>query len=87
MIEVRTKLRKWGNSFGVVVPINKVNDAGVKEGEDVTILINKTNKNVISEIFGSLKGWKINAQKFKDEMRKEEREIEKRKWKNLHITS
>ena len=25
MIEIKTKLRKWGNSFGIVVPLNKIN--------------------------------------------------------------
>ncbi len=87
MIEVKTKLRRWGNSFGVVVPLDKVNNAGVKEGEEVTILISKTNRNVVDEIFGSLKGWKIDTQKVKDELRREEKESERRKWKNQKIIS
>lgn len=34
----------------------------------------KLNKNnVVKELFGSLKGWKINTQKFKDERRVEDK--------------
>lgn len=36
-------------------------------------------KTIIKEIFGKLKGWKIDTQKFKDELRKEEALAEKRK--------
>ena len=37
-------------------------------------------KNSIKNIFGVLKGWKINAQKMKDEIRKEEDGAYKRKF-------
>ena len=30
-------------------------------------------------MFGALKGWKIDAQKFKDELRKEEEEAERKR--------
>ncbi|MBI2044557.1 hypothetical protein HYT23_00710 [Candidatus Pacearchaeota archaeon] len=81
MIELRAKIRKWGNSFGVVVPQRAVSDIDVKEGDDIVILLKKEEKdNVLREMFGALKGWKIDAQKIKDELRKEEREAEKRKW-------
>ena len=73
MIEVKTRLRKWGNSFGIVVPIGAVEKEKVKEGEEVTILLNKEKNNVLREMFGTLKNWKIDSQKFKDEIRKEEK--------------
>jgi len=73
MIELKTKLRRWGNSFGIVVPIGAVEKEKVKEGEEVTILLNKEKNNVLREMFGTLKNWKIDSQKFKDEIRKEEK--------------
>lgn len=70
MIEIKTKLRRWGNSLGIVVPLNKINES-FKEGEEVKVLLTKEDKN-LKNIFGALKGWKINSQKFKDRIREEE---------------
>lgn len=86
MIELKTKLRKWGNSFGVVVPLNETIKENMKEGEEIKVLLIKK-ENSLKNIFGSLKGWKINSQKIKDELRKEEASAEKRKWKHLNLTS
>lgn len=55
MIELKTKLRRWGNSFGVVVPISAVEKEKVKEGEEVVILLNKEKNNVLREMFGTMK--------------------------------
>lgn len=56
MIEIKTKLRKWGNSFGVVVPINFVEKEGAKEGDELVILMRKEEKrNILRETFGTHK--------------------------------
>ena len=67
---IQTKLRRWGNSIGIVIPNEFLREKNLKEGEEVVINIEK--KESIRNIFGSLKNWKINAQKVKDEIRKEE---------------
>ena len=54
MIEVETKVRKWGRSFGVVIPKDKVRDEKIKEDETVRLLITKK-PNVLRETFGTLK--------------------------------
>ena len=54
MIEVEAKVRKWGRSFGVVIPKEKVIDEGIKENEVVHLLIGKRT-NVLKETFGTLK--------------------------------
>ena len=54
MIEVETKVRKWGRSFGVVIPKEKIIGEGIKENETITLLIGKR-KNVLKETFGTLK--------------------------------
>jgi len=88
MIELKTRIRKWGNSFGVVVPQKAVIDGQINEGDEITVLLRKEEGgNVLKETFGILKNWKIDAQKVKDQIRKEEREAEKRKWKHLRLTS
>ncbi len=65
----KTKLKHWGSSLGVVVPKEIVRKEGLKEGEEVLIEVKKAHS--INEIFGSLKGWKIDSQRIKDQLRKE----------------
>lgn len=55
MIELKTKIRRWGNSFGIVVPLKKVSQENIKEGDEVVILMNKKEGNVLRETFGTLK--------------------------------
>ncbi len=54
MIEIRTKLRKWGNSFGVVVPQRAIKNEDVKEGDEITILLKKE-KPDLRKLFGAHK--------------------------------
>ncbi len=66
---IQARLRRWGNSIGIVIPSEFLREKNVREGEEVIIDIKKKEK--MKKIFGSLKDWKINAQKLKDELRKE----------------
>ena len=70
MIEIKSKLRRWGNSFGIVVPQNALNGE-IKENDEITVLIT-TQKSSLESIFGILKNKKLDAQKIKDEIREEE---------------
>lgn len=71
MLEVEAKVRKWGRSFGVVIPKDKVKKEGIKENETITLLIAKKT-NVLKETFGTMK-----FKKSTDEMM---REIDKELW-------
>ncbi len=71
MLEVEAKVRKWGRSFGVVIPKEKIKEEGIKENETVRLLIAKRN-NVLKETFGTLK-----FKKSTDDMM---REIDKELW-------
>lgn len=73
MIEIKTKLRKWGNSFGIIVPQKTVTDSQIKEGEEITIFFKKEKKeNVLKEMFDTFK--------FKKSTGKIMREIDKELW-------
>ncbi|MEX2016861.1 MAG: AbrB/MazE/SpoVT family DNA-binding domain-containing protein [Candidatus Pacearchaeota archaeon] len=73
MIEIKTKLRKWGNSYGIIVPQKKVEDIKIKEGDEVIILLKKEEEeNVLKEMFGTFK--------FKKSTDKIMREIDKELW-------
>ena len=71
MLEVEAKVRKWGRSFGVVIPKDKVKKEGIKENETIRLLITKKT-NVLKETFGTMK-----FKKSTDEMM---REIDKELW-------
>jgi antitoxin component of MazEF toxin-antitoxin module len=40
-MQTRSKLKRWGNSYGVVVPKEIVDKEGLKEGEIVEISVRK----------------------------------------------
>ncbi len=52
MADVENKLQRWGNSFGIVIPIDIVRKKKIKEGEKVKAIIIKKS-NVLRETFGS----------------------------------
>jgi len=69
MIEIKTKIRRWGNSFGVVVPQKSLAKEGaIKENEEVTVMITR-NKPNLRKFFG--------AHKFKKSTEQMMREIDK----------
>ena len=69
MIEVETKVRKWGRSFGVVIPKDKIKEEGIRANETIRLLIGKK-KNVLRETFGTFK-FKKSTQEMLDEIDKE----------------
>ena len=69
MLEVEAKVRKWGRSFGVVIPKDKVKKEGIKENETITLLITKKT-NVLKETFGTFK-FKKSTQEMLDEIDRE----------------
>ncbi len=54
MIEVEAQLKRWGRSFGVVIPMEKVREADLIENETLELKITKK-KNPLKETFGKLK--------------------------------
>ncbi len=54
MIEVEARLKRWGRSFGVVIPMDKIKKEDFSENDKIRILIAKK-KNPLKEHFGSFK--------------------------------
>ena len=63
---IKGKLKKWGNSFGVVIPKEIVDSQKLKENEEVEILIIKKNRNILKESFGILKFKKTTDQMMRE---------------------
>jgi len=60
--------RKWGNSLGVVIPLNVIQRENLKENTEVTLKIVK--KSPFEELFGSVK-FKRPAKEIVKELKKE----------------
>ena len=71
MIETEAKVRRWGNSLGVIIPKETVEKENIREKELLKFIILKES-NVLKNTFGMLRGkWKKTAQEVKDQARKE----------------
>ena len=65
MTQIETKIRKWGNSYGIIVPLYSLDEGRFKENEEIiAILIKKGN--VIKETFGKVKFKKSTEQMMKE---------------------
>ncbi|MBD3313652.1 AbrB/MazE/SpoVT family DNA-binding domain-containing protein [Candidatus Woesearchaeota archaeon] len=71
MIECESNIRKWGNSFGIIIPKDIMEKEHIKEDEKVRFMIIRDSK-VLKETFGMLKGrLRKSGQEIKDQTRKE----------------
>ena len=65
-MQAKSKLKKWGNSYGVVVPKEIVEKEGLREGEVVEISVRKAVE--VERLFGKYPFKDLQSQK--DAMRK-----------------
>ncbi len=65
---VRTTVKRWGNSLGVIIPREEAAKNALKENDIVEIDVRKTVD--IRELFGKYKFKKKTLQQIKDEMRR-----------------
>ena len=77
-LQTKVKIKVWGNSLGIVIPKEVAIRENLQEEEEIEITINKRSN--LRKLFGMGKGIKIDPQKMKDEIRREEFESVKRKW-------
>ena len=68
-MEFRTRVKEWGNSMGLVIPKEVAVKEKIKPNEEIIVDVKR--KNVLREVFVTLKDWKIDPQKMKDELREE----------------
>ena len=60
--------RKWGNSLGVVIPLNVIQKENLKENTEITLKVVK--KSPFEELFGSVK-FKRSAREIVKELKRE----------------
>jgi len=64
---IEVKVKKWGNSMGVILPKVLIERENLEEADTITIEIVKEGD--ISSSFGTIKKKKLSGQKFKDMVR------------------
>ena len=64
-MNTRVKLKAWGNSLGVIIPKNIVDQIGLRDGEEVEISVRPVTD--IKRLFGKYPTG--SAQKAKEELR------------------
>jgi len=69
MIEFQAQLKRWGRSFGIVVPMEKIKQARLRENEKMEVKMVKE-RNVLKETFGTVK-LKRSTQEILDESDRE----------------
>ncbi len=67
-MEVKTKVRKWGNSLAIILPKGVVEGGRFKENDELVVDIKK--QHLAREFFGAVPSWKKPTQSIKDEMKK-----------------
>lgn len=75
MEAVVAKARKWGNSIGVILPKDVVEKVGIRDGSEVELLVGKKEKNILQQLFGSMKGKTKDKRPLAEFMKEIDREL------------
>ncbi|MBI2629064.1 AbrB/MazE/SpoVT family DNA-binding domain-containing protein [Candidatus Pacearchaeota archaeon] len=72
MAVIETEVKKWGNSFGIVIPKETIERENIREKMKIKIIIVKESRKALKSSFGIGKGKIIKSgQQIKDELRRE----------------
>ncbi len=72
MTSIQTKVKKWGNSLGIILPSYAIEANKIKENDQISIIVIPDSRKVLKGTFGMLKGKLTKSgQQMKDEIRKE----------------
>lgn len=75
MEEIKVRARKWGNSFGFVLPREVVEDKKIREGSEISIIIEPVSAMTVGDLMRLVKrksfGRRKSTQKVLDEMDEE----------------
>ena len=55
MEQIDVKVKRWGNSFGIVLPVRVVEKEKLGEGKEIIVTIQSKEKTKVKDVFGILK--------------------------------
>ena len=79
MEQIITTAKKWGNSFGVILPKEIINNQKIKEGVEIEITVKKKNKTTVGDLMEFSKKNRLNN-KVSSNTEKIMRETDKELW-------
>lgn len=53
---INVKVKRWGNSLGVIIPKEVINNQDIKEGKHIELVIKSKKEVRVEDVFGILKG-------------------------------
>ena len=69
---IESKVKRWGNSLGLIIPSDAVETEKIKENQTIRFIILKDSSKVFKDTFGMLgRKLKKTGQQLKDELRRE----------------
>ena len=69
---IETKVKRWGNSLGIIIPSQTIERNKIKANESIKFIIVKDSKKTFDEMFGILKGRvKKSSQEIKNDLRRD----------------
>ena len=72
MTSIEARVKRWGNSLGIIIPSHIAEANKIKENDDIKVIVIPDSKKALKETFGMLKGKLVkSSQQMKDELRKE----------------
>lgn len=51
MEQIKTKIRKWGNSFGIVLPKEILSKKNLKEGSEIEVILTEKSQSRVRDLF------------------------------------
>ncbi|MDP3987112.1 MAG: AbrB/MazE/SpoVT family DNA-binding domain-containing protein [Nanoarchaeota archaeon] len=76
-MELKTKLRRFGNSFGIIVPAELARSSGLREGEDISVTIEESSLTTIRDMLEAARRQRLKFTKSTQEIMDEiDRELE-----------
>lgn len=71
MVQMKVRVRRWGNSMGVIIPKEIIASEKMKEGDEIELALLRDSTGLFNSLWGSGKGTKKSAQQIKDGLRRE----------------
>ena len=69
---IKARVRAWGNSMGIIIPSDIVEREHIKPNMEIELMLLHDSCKVLQEMYGAMRGSKVTAQQFKDELRRHE---------------
>ena len=63
MEQIRTKVKKWGNSFGIIIPKEMVEKEKIREGSEITISMSSNSFMTVRDVLDIAKKNKLKRPK------------------------